>query len=87
MAVTQYSELSYWRGLALAQLGRREESRELFSGMRDFASKGLAAPFKIDYFATSLPLLLIFEDDLEAVKNAQMNNLAALAQKGLDMIK
>ena len=55
--------------------------------MRDFASKGLAAPFKIDYFATSLPLLLIFEDDLEAVKNAQMNNLAALAQKGLDMIK
>lgn len=87
MAVTQYSELSYWRGLALAQLGRREEARELFSGMRDFASEGLATPFKIDYFATSLPLLLIFEDDLEAVKNAQMNNLAALAQKGLDMVK
>ena len=54
--------------------------------MRAFAEKGLATPFKIDYFATSLPLLLIFEDDLEAVKNAQMENLKSLAVKGLDAL-
>ena len=32
----------------------------------------------------SLPLLLIFDDDLEEVKNAQMRNLVELAEKGLD---
>ena len=83
MAVTEYSELSYYRGLALAALGRKKEAKALFRGMKAFAEKGLKTPFKIDYFATSLPLLLIFEDDLEAVKNERMRNLVALAEKGL----
>ena len=51
--------------------------------MKAFAEKGLKAPFKIDYFATSLPLLLIFDDDLEAVKNERMKTIAALAEKGM----
>ena len=83
MAVADYSELSYWRGLALKELGRIAEAKVLFAGMKAFAEKGQATPFKIDYFATSLPLLLIFEDDLEVVKNERMRNLAALAEKGL----
>ena len=86
MAVTAYSELSYYRGLALAEIGRKDDAKALFQGMVAFAEKGLATPFKIDYFATSLPLLLIFEDDLEAVKNAQMETLKALAQKGLEVL-
>lgn len=86
MAVTAYSELSYYRGLALAELGRKDDAKALFQGMVAFAEKGFATPFKIDYFATSLPLLLIFEDDLEAVKNAQMKKLLSLALKGLDML-
>ena len=85
MAVTEYSELSYWRGLALKELGRKDDAKALFAGMKAFAEKGLKKPFKIDYFATSLPLLLIFEDDLEAVKNARMENLKALAEKGLEL--
>ena len=87
MAVTEYSELSYWRGLALVALGRKKDAKALFRGMKAFAEKGLKTPFKIDYFATSLPLLLIFEDDLEAVKNAQRENLRALAGKGLSVIE
>ena len=83
MAVTEYSELSYWRGLALAALGRTKDAKALFKGMKAFAEKGLKTPFKIDYFATSLPLLLIFDDDLEAVKNERMRNLISLAEKGL----
>jgi tetratricopeptide (TPR) repeat protein len=83
MAVTEYSELSYYRGLALAALGRKKEAKALFRGMKAFAEKGLKAPFKIDYFATSLPLLLIFDDDLEAVKNERMKTIAALAEKGM----
>ena len=83
MAVTEYSELSYWRGLALAALGRKKEAKALFKGMKVFAEKGLKTPFKIDYFATSLPFLLIFDDDLETVKNERMRNLVALAEKGI----
>ena len=83
MAVTEYSELSYYRGLALAALGRKKEAKALFRGMKAFAEKGLKTPFKIDYFATSLPLLLIFDDDLEAVKNERMKTIAALAEKGM----
>ena len=71
------------RGLALAELGRKNDAKALFEGMLAFAEKGLATPFKIDYFATSLPLLLIFDDDLEAVKNERMRNLISLAEKGL----
>ena len=82
MAVTEYSELSYWRGLALAALGRKKDAKALFKGMKAFAEKGLKTPFKIDYFATSLPLLLIFDDDLEAVKNERMRKLVALAERG-----
>ena len=87
MAVTEYSELSYYRGLALKELGRAEDAKALFTGMKAFAEKGLKTPFKIDYFATSLPLLLIFEDDLEAVKNARMENLKSLAEEELESCK
>ena len=86
MAVTEYSELSYWRGLAIAELGRGEEAKKLFKGMLEYAEKRRAIPFKIDYFATSLPLLLIFEDDLEAVKNREMDKLAELARRGLELL-
>lgn len=84
MAVTEYSELSYYRALALAALGMKDDARKVLEGMKAFAEKKIATPFKIDYFATSLPLLLIFDDDLEEVKNAQMRNLAGLAEKGLN---
>ena len=40
--------------------------------------------FLLAALAASLPLLLIFEDDLEAVKNAKMENLKSLAEKGLE---
>ena len=83
MAVTEYSELSYYRALALAALDRKDEAKAVLEGMKAFAENKMATPYKIDYFATSLPLLLIFDDDLESVKNAHMKNLAELAEQGL----
>ena len=83
MSVTEYSELSYYRALSLAALGKKDDARKVLEGMKSFAEKKIATPFKIDYFATSLPLLLIFEDDLEAVKNEQMKLLISLVEKGI----
>jgi hypothetical protein len=65
MAVVEHSEMSYYRGLALLALGRPEEAHALFAAMKTFAEKKAKEPATIDYFATSLPLLLVFDEDLE----------------------
>ena len=57
--------LSYYRAMSLDALGRKEEAASLLRQMRDFAQKQMEAEVKIDYFATSLPNLLLFEDDLQ----------------------
>jgi tetratricopeptide (TPR) repeat protein len=83
MAVTAHSELSYYRGLSLAALGCRDEARHLFGELRDFASNLEAKPAVIDYFATSLPDLLVFEDDLDARQSCDATYLRGLAEIGL----
>jgi hypothetical protein len=86
MAVTEHSDLSYYRGLSLVQLGRAGDARALFEAMKAFANRERMRDAKIDYFATSLPLLLVFEDDLEASKNGRADRLLDLADKGLDLV-
>ena len=83
MAVTEHSALSYFRGLSLLALGRAAEARALFASLRDYARREQKRPARIDYFATSLPLLLVFEDDLEEAKNRRADELLRLAEAGL----
>lgn len=84
MAVTEHSPLSYYRGLSLIKLGRADEAAALFGEMKTFATRRLGMPAKIDYFATSLPDILVFDEDLQARRNAECHLLLALACKGLD---
>jgi hypothetical protein len=51
--------------------------------MRDFAQKQMGAEVKIDYFATSLPNLLLFEDDLQKRNQVDCLFLLALSELGL----
>ena len=83
MAVTAHSPLSYYRGLSLRELGREAEAAGLFGALRAFAEAHLGLSAKIDYFATSLPNLLVFEEDLSARRDAENHLLAALAAHGL----
>jgi len=83
MAVTKHSPLSYFRGLSLRELGREDEARTLFDDLRAFGEAGLHTPATIDYFATSLPNLLVFDEDLKARRNAGHHLLIALACHGL----
>ena len=46
MAVTEHSEISYFRGLALEELGKNEESRKLFSSLKTYSEKQLNIPGK-----------------------------------------
>jgi tetratricopeptide (TPR) repeat protein len=82
MAVAEHSPLSYHRGLALRYLGRTEEAERLFRELRDYGRARIGRPAVIDYFATSLPNLLVFEEDLQARRDAENHLLAALGCAG-----
>ena len=83
MAVTAHSPLSYFRGLSLRALGREEDANALFSDLKIFADARLIEDTKIDYFATSLPNLLVFEEDLQTRRDAENQLLMAFALHGL----
>ncbi len=75
MAVTEFSELTGYKALALRELGRCTEAEAVFTAMADYASREIKVPATIDYFATSLPNLLVFEEDLADAKQADMQKL------------
>jgi len=51
--------------------------------MRNFATKQMDAEAHIDYFATSLPNLLLFEDDLQKRNRVDCLFLLALSELGM----
>jgi hypothetical protein len=83
MAVTSHSPLTYYRGLSLRELGREDQAKALFEDLKAFATAKLGEPAAIDYFATSLPNLLMFEEDRQARRDAENHLLIALACHGL----
>jgi tetratricopeptide (TPR) repeat protein len=74
---------SFFRGLAVRALGRGDDASMIFSELLEFAKKQMQAEIKIDYFATSLPNFLIFEDDLNKRNRVDCAFLSALAHYGL----
>jgi tetratricopeptide (TPR) repeat protein len=74
---------SYFQGMALRQLGDEKASQETLSGLAEFAEEKRNTVAKIDYFATSLPNFLLFEDDLQERNQIGSLLLSALAHHGL----
>ena len=83
MAVVAHSPLSYYRGLSLRELGREGQADELFWSLKEFGEEQLLGIAGIDYFATSLPNLLVFDEDLQVMSDARAHLLIALACHGL----
>lgn len=83
MAVSVYSELSYYKALSLSELGKIKEAQQLFTDILKFGKAKLNELAQIDYFATSLPLLLVFEDDIQKRNTIDAKYLIALAELGL----
>jgi tetratricopeptide (TPR) repeat protein len=81
MAVTSYSAFTYYRGLSLRALGRESEADQLFAGLRERGRELQQLPGTIDYFATSLPNMLVFEEDL-----TQRNRLDGQFLEGLALL-
>ena len=73
----------FYQGLALLQLGRADEARGRFGKLVAYGEKHLSDDVKIDYFAVSLPDLLIWEDDLNRRNRIHCNYMMGLGHLGL----
>ena len=83
MSVRPMSEMTYWSARAWEKLGRRGAARRLFGQLLAHARRLAKARAKIDYFATSLPTMLLFDDDLQARQLTTARFLEAQARLGL----
>jgi tetratricopeptide (TPR) repeat protein len=63
MEVSPYSTQTYFSVLAMRRLGETEQAEELISGLETWVDAYAATDARIDYFATSLPNMLLFIDD------------------------
>ncbi len=75
--------LAYYRGMALRALGEEPAAAAVFQSLLTCAETGLNSPPKVDYFATSLPNFLLFEDDLSKRNLVHCLFLRGLAKLGL----
>ena len=73
---------SYFQAQALKTLGKPEAASDVLSRLAEFAEERLKAEPKLDYFATSLPNLLLFEDDLAKRNQTESYLFKAMASLG-----
>jgi tetratricopeptide (TPR) repeat protein len=70
---------SYFQAQALKALGNPKAASQVLSRLAEFAEERANAEPKLDYFATSLPNLLLFDDDLAKRNQIEAHLLKALA--------
>jgi tetratricopeptide (TPR) repeat protein len=83
MSVRTHSEMTYYSARALERLGQRRAARRLLGDLDAYGRRLEGAPATIDYFATSLPTMLLFEDDLPRRQRVRAWFLRAQAAAGL----
>lgn len=83
MQVKTISDMTIWSAMALNRLGRRQESQALLNQIRDYALELEQQTPGIDYFATSLPAMLLFHEDPGLRQTITSRFLLAQALLGL----
>jgi tetratricopeptide (TPR) repeat protein len=73
----------FYQGLALLKLGLPNEANIRFDKLISFGEKHLDNTIKLDYFAVSLPDLLIWEDDLTFRNKIHCHYMLGLGNFGL----
>ncbi len=76
-----------YQGLAWEKLGNHEVAATIFQNLLTYGKAHLNDDVKVDYFAVSLPDLLIFEDDLKKRNNIHCNYISGLGYFGLQQFK
>jgi hypothetical protein len=83
MSVRAFSEMTYYSACAWQRLGRQAAGMKLLKDLLAYTDQLSKVTAKIDYFATSLPSLLLFDDDLQCRQETTALFLRAQALLGL----
>jgi tetratricopeptide (TPR) repeat protein len=73
----------FYQGLAWIKLNEHNKANEIFSRFIEFANEHMHDAISIDYFAVSLPDLLVFETDLNKRNKIHCLYMMALGHAGL----
>ena len=79
----QQPDKIFYQGLALMKLGACDEAKNRFGKLVDFGKKHLHDEVKVDYFAVSMPDLLIWEEDLQIRNEIHCRYMMGLGYLGL----
>ena len=77
----------FYQGMALLKLNRKNEALARFTKLIDFGKKHVNDTIEIDYFAVSLPDLLIWDADLNQRNIIHCNYMAGLGYLGMGQEK
>jgi tetratricopeptide (TPR) repeat protein len=83
----QQPDKIFYQGLALLKLGEKDKANHCFKILLNYGKKHLDDHIIIDYFAVSLPDLLIWENDLNKINRLHCQYLMALGYLGLSKEK
>jgi hypothetical protein len=72
-----------YQGLSWLKLGHPKKAEKIFHRLIEFADQHLNDEIKIDYFAVSLPDLLVFDTDLNEKNKNHCHYLKGLGELGL----
>lgn len=79
----QQPDKIFYQGLALLKLGKRNEAQTRFNNLVAYGQDHMNDDVKMDYFAISLPDLLIWEEDLNVLNRIHCLYLKGLGYLGL----
>jgi tetratricopeptide (TPR) repeat protein len=83
MSVRAFSEMTYYSAQSLEQLGKKAAAQKLLRDLLAYAQQLAKTEAKIDYFATSLPTMLLFDEDIQFRQQTTALFLQAQAHLGL----
>jgi tetratricopeptide (TPR) repeat protein len=79
----QQPDKIFYQGLARQKLGDKAGAGQIFTKLTEYGNAHQHDKMRIDYFAVSLPDLLIFEDDMDKRNFIHCNYMAGLGYLGL----
>ena len=78
----QQPDTIFYHGLSLLKLGKSKDARKLFNRLITYGKNHINDQVKIDYFAVSLPDLLIWDTDLNEQNSQLCTYLKGLGELG-----
>ncbi|RFA16904.1 hypothetical protein B7R22_02195 [Subtercola boreus] len=75
MSTRTFSDQTYFSVLALLRLGEVPEADRLRAGLEQHVAEIAVQPATIDYFATSLPTMLLFTDNPQTLRDTEIVRL------------